>query len=140
MSEDRLIMFDEMQLLRIYDPDKFNDAVALQEQAVTFVDKLQAFQNVVSSVVSAVEQNGAQIDAAKLKAIGLRLKVKGEAELRKRKEAELRLRVKEKQVELDRYVAEHNYLRKVSFIYLSTLRPPMNGEAFCTFNFSSFSY
>eukprot|EP01064_Diplonema_japonicum_P031101 TRINITY_DN5462_c0_g1_i1.p1 TRINITY_DN5462_c0_g1~~TRINITY_DN5462_c0_g1_i1.p1 ORF type:complete len:153 (+),score=63.21 TRINITY_DN5462_c0_g1_i1:52-459(+) len=112
-EENRIVMFDDMQQARIYPPDRFNEGVALQEQASGFVDKLQNFQTVVTSVVSAVEQQGTQIDQQKLKAIGLRLKVKGEAEIRKRKEAELRLRVKEKQMELDRYVAQHNYLRKV---------------------------
>eukprot|EP00754_Rhynchopus_humris_P041018 Rhum_TRINITY_DN2432_c0_g1::Rhum_TRINITY_DN2432_c0_g1_i1::g.7207::m.7207/K16473/IFT20; intraflagellar transport protein 20 len=112
-TDDKLVMFDDMRQLRMYDPEKFSEMIALQEQASQFVDKLQNLQTVVTNVVSTVEQQGSQIDSAKLKAIGLRLKVKGEADLKNRKAAELRLRVKEKQMELDRYVAEHNYLRKV---------------------------
>ncbi|KAJ9449550.1 intraflagellar transport (IFT) protein [Diplonema papillatum] len=112
-DDNKAVIFDDIQQIRIYDPEKFNEAVALQEQAVSFVDKLSIFQNTVTNVVNSVEQQGKQIDQKKLRAIGLRLKVKGEAELRKRKEDELRLRIKEKQIELDRYAAEHNYLRKV---------------------------
>ena len=117
MADEKTITFDDMHQLRIYDPEKFNDAVSLQEEAVNFIDKLQVFQGVVTNIVAAVEQQGKQIDKHRLKAIGLRLRVKGEAELRRRKEEELQVRIKEKQIELDRYMAEHNYLRKVRILH-----------------------
>eukprot|EP01065_Artemidia_motanka_P020416 TRINITY_DN2443_c0_g1_i1.p2 TRINITY_DN2443_c0_g1~~TRINITY_DN2443_c0_g1_i1.p2 ORF type:complete len:132 (+),score=61.03 TRINITY_DN2443_c0_g1_i1:143-538(+) len=116
MADDRVVSFDKDGNMRILDEEKFNSSIALQEQAIGFVDKLQRFQKTVTDVVSAVEAHRKSIEKQKLKAVGLRLRVAqadGQEENRRRKEAELRQRIREKQSEYDRYVAEHESLVKV---------------------------
>uniref|UniRef100_A0A7S1NAM5 Intraflagellar transport protein 20 homolog n=1 Tax=Eutreptiella gymnastica TaxID=73025 RepID=A0A7S1NAM5_9EUGL len=112
-NDDRIVMFDEDCQLRIYDPEKFSEAVDLQRCATQFNEKLQQFKDMIQNHMSVVQAQGRKIENEKLRAIGMRNKVEGEAEARKRKARDLQQAIKEKQIELDRYIAEYNSILKL---------------------------
>lgn len=112
-EDDRIVMFDEDCQLRIYDPEKFGEAVELQRCAQQFNEKLQQFKDMIQNHMSVVQAQGQKIENEKLRAIGMRNKVEGEKEVRKRRQRELQQAIKEKQTELDRYIAEYNSLVKL---------------------------
>eukprot|EP00906_Rhabdomonas_costata_P038134 RCo053843 len=111
--DDKLVMFDEAAELRIYDPEKFKEALELQSLATQFNQKLKTFKDMIEGHMTAVQAQGQKIENEKLRAIGMRNKVEGEDGVRKRKQKELQQMIKEKQTELDRFVAEYNSLVKV---------------------------
>ena len=93
-DDDRIVMFDEDCQLRIYDPEKFNEAVDLQRCAQQFNEKLQSFKDMIQNHMSVVQAQGQKIENEKLRAIGMRNKVEGESEVRRRKQRELQQAIK----------------------------------------------
>jgi hypothetical protein len=113
MDEERVVQFDDVGSIRIYDPEKFTEAVnALQTQR-EYLNKMDAFKSVVTQTMSLVEQLAKAIELEKLRAIGMRSVAEREAETRRSARQEALVRVQEKQTELDRAVAEYNSLLRV---------------------------
>ncbi|CCW61622.1 unnamed protein product [Phytomonas sp. EM1] len=113
MSDDQLIMFDEKGAIRMFDPEKFDELVKSIETEKQYVEKMDSFCQMVNQTMGIVKKLADAIQAEKLKAIGYRNIVESEAEERFRAVQESEQRLLEKQMELDRYVAEYESLRKV---------------------------
>jgi intraflagellar transport protein 20 len=62
-----------------------------------------SFNDVLNSFMKTVDIKAKEIEAEKLRAIGLRNKVLSEKDFRKRKQKEMQALVAEKQAELERY-------------------------------------
>lgn len=113
MDEDRVVQFDTQGQVRVYDPDKFEEAQKTLRTQQDYVSKMDQFRTAVTATMSIVQQLGKAIEQEKLRAIGARNAVESEGESRKRALRETELRLQEKRSELDRYVAEHTSLQKV---------------------------
>ncbi|CCW68081.1 unnamed protein product [Phytomonas sp. Hart1] len=113
MSDDQLIMFDVKGAIRMFDPEKFEELVKCIDTEKEYVDKMGSFCKMVNQTMGIVKKLADAIQSEKLKAIGFRNIVESEAEERFRAVQESEQRLGEKQMELDRYVAEYESLRKV---------------------------
>jgi intraflagellar transport protein 20 len=113
MEEDQLIMFDSNGAIRMYDPEKFDQLVKAVEVEKRYVEKMDEFRALVQRTMAIVQKLGDAIEAEKLTAIGSRNIVESEAEERFRAVQEAQVRLREKQMELDRYVAEYDSLKRI---------------------------
>lgn len=113
MDEERVVQFDQVGSIRIYDPEKYDEAVRALQTQREYLNKMDAFKSLVSQTMAIVEQLGKAIETEKLRAIGMRNAAEREVETRKQTREEALIRVQEKQIELDRAVAEYNSLQKV---------------------------
>mmetsp|Transcript_22247 Transcript_22247/g.55048 ORF Transcript_22247/g.55048 Transcript_22247/m.55048 type:complete len:130 (+) Transcript_22247:213-602(+) len=113
MADERAITFDEQYRVRVLDAEKYNKTESLAESAKEFCDKVAQLNDIVKSVVEAVDQQAARTESEKLRAVGKRNQVAAEAEMRKRKKAEMQALRMEKQGEIDRLQAEYDSLLKV---------------------------
>ena len=113
MDDERVVQFDVVGSIRIYDPDKFDEATKALQTQREYLNKMDAFKSVVSATMSIVEQLGKAIEHEKLRAIGTRNIAEREGDSRKLAKQEALVRVQEKQMELDRAVAEYSSLQKV---------------------------
>ncbi len=113
MEDDRVVQFDAQGNIRVFDPDKFEEAQKTLRSQQEYVAKMDRFRASVAQTMQLVQQLGKAIEHEKLRAIGARNAVESEGETRKRSLREAQLRLNEKRAELDRYVAEHTSLMKV---------------------------
>eukprot|EP00758_Cryptobia_borreli_P020143 Tbor_TRINITY_DN959_c0_g1::TRINITY_DN959_c0_g1_i1::g.21131::m.21131/K16473/IFT20; intraflagellar transport protein 20 len=113
MEEDKLVMFDSSGMIRIYDPEKYEEMVKTLQCQKDYVEKMDEFVTIVAQTMKTVEQLGKAIETEKLRAIGSRNAVESEGEARKRALRDAEFRLNEKQRELDRSTAEYNALMKV---------------------------
>ena len=113
MDEERVVQFDSIGSIRIYDPDKFEEAVRALQTQREYLNKMDGFKSLVSQTMTIVEQLGKAIETEKLRAIGMRNVAEREAESRKKAHQEAKIRVQEKQLELDRAASEYSSLQKV---------------------------
>jgi len=113
MADERAVTFDEAYRVRVLDSEKYNQTQNLADGAKDFCDKVSQLNDIVKSVVEAVDQQAARTESEKLRAVGKRNQVSAEAEMRKRKKAELAALRIEKQAEIDRLQAEYDSLLKV---------------------------
>lgn len=113
MEEEKVVQFDQTGAIRVYDPEKFDEAQKTFNTQRDYLEKMDQFKAVVTQTMAIVSQLGKAIEKEKLRAIGARNVVESEGEARKRALREANLRVQEKQAELDRYYAEYNALLKV---------------------------
>ena len=112
-DEERVVQFDSVGSIRIYDPEKFEEAVRALQTQREYLNKTDAFKSVVSQTMTIVEQLGKAIETEKLRAIGMRNVAEREVESRKQAKEEALIRVQEKQLELDRAISEYSSLQKV---------------------------
>ena len=113
MDEEKVVQFDPTGAIRVYDPEKFEEAQKTYATQRDYLEKMDQFKGIVTQTMSIVQQLGKAIEKEKLRAIGARNVVESEGEARKRALREAHLRVQEKQAELDRYHAEYTALLKV---------------------------
>lgn len=122
MEDDQLIMFDQNGAIRMYDPDKFDELLKTMETEKVYVGKMEEFRTMAVQTMEIVQKLGNAIEEEKLKAIGNRNIVESEAEERFRSEQEAHVRLREKQMELDRYIAEYDSLKKVEAEQFQTFK------------------
>jgi intraflagellar transport protein 20 len=113
MDEDKAVMFDAHGVIRVYDPELYEQSTKTLTTQREYVDKMDQFKSVITQSMTIVQQLGKAIEREKLRAIGARNMAESEAEARKRVIREAELRVEEQQAELDRASAEYNSLLKV---------------------------
>lgn len=106
-------MFDKNGAIRMYNPDKFDELVNAIETEGQYIARMEEFRNMVSQTMTIVQSLGKAIEQEKLRAIGNRNIVESEAEERARMVQEAEVRLREKRIELDRYKAEYDSLKKV---------------------------
>ncbi|KAI9206893.1 intraflagellar transport protein 20 [Polychytrium aggregatum] len=108
-----ILSIDEFSKIRILEASQFEASEKLKEECRDFTSKINDFNEIVGGILDMMQQKARQIEAEKLKVIGLRNQVEGEVEARKSKQTELQTLIKEKQAELDRLAAQADSLVKV---------------------------
>lgn len=106
-------MFDSNGAIRMYNPEKYDELLKTIDTEKRYLGKMDEFKQMVNQTMGIVKKLGDAIEEEKLKAIGARNVVESEGEERFRAVQEAQLRLREKQMELDRYVAEYDSLKKV---------------------------
>ncbi|XP_046302932.1 intraflagellar transport protein 20 homolog isoform X1 [Marmota monax] len=102
--------FDELNKLRVLDPEVTQQTIELKEECKEFVDKIGQFQKIVGGLIELVDQLAKEAENEKMKAIGARNLLKSIAKQREAQQQQLQALIAEKKMQLER-----NEL-KISFI------------------------
>jgi intraflagellar transport protein 20 len=113
MDDDKVLQFDQHGSIRIYDPERFDEAKKTLETEKEYLNRMAQFKQVVAQTMGIVEQLGKAIETEKLRAIGARNVAESEAGTRQRALEQAKLQLQEKQAEMDRIAAELSSLEKV---------------------------
>jgi len=107
------ISFDELNRIRILDPDHFKQTEGLAGECSAFSDKIGSFSKTVGALTEILTSQSEKIETEKLRAIGQRNRKDTEAETRKRRQQELQFLISQKQSELQRLHEQYESLVKV---------------------------
>ncbi|XP_040279441.1 intraflagellar transport protein 20 homolog [Bufo gargarizans] len=117
MAKDSLsdagLHFDELNKLRILDPDVSQQTTELKEECREFVEKIDDFQKIVGGLIELVDQLAKETENEKMKAIGARNLLKSIAKQREAQQQQLQALIAEKKMQLERYRIEYEALCKV---------------------------
>lgn len=105
--------FDELNKLRILDPDVSQQTTELKEECREFVEKIDDFQKIVGGLIELVDQLAKETENEKMKAIGARNLLKSIAKQREAQQQQLQALIAEKKMQLERYRIEYEALCKV---------------------------
>ena len=105
--------FDELNKLRVLDPEVTQQTVELKEECKDFVDKIGQFQKIVGGLIELVDQLAKEAENEKMKAIGARNLLKSIAKQREAQQQQLQALIAEKKTQLERYRVEYEALCKV---------------------------
>ncbi|XP_066455732.1 intraflagellar transport protein 20 homolog isoform X1 [Eleutherodactylus coqui] len=117
MAKDSLsdagLHFDELNKLRILDPDVSQQTTELKDECREFVEKIDDFQKIVGGLIELVDQLAKETENEKMKAIGARNLLKSIAKQREAQQQQLQALIAEKKMQLERYRIEYEALCKV---------------------------
>ncbi|XP_061460865.1 intraflagellar transport protein 20 homolog [Rhineura floridana] len=105
--------FDELNKLRVLDPEVSQQTVELKEECKVFVDKIAEFKKIVGNLIELVDQLGKTTENEKIKAIGARNLLKSIAKQREAQQQQLQALIAEKTTQLERYRVEYQTLCKI---------------------------
>lgn len=105
--------FDELNKLRVLEPDVSQSTTELKEECKEFVDKIGQFQKVVGGLMELVDELAKEAETEKMKAIGARNLLKSVAKQREAQQQQLQALITEKKMQLERYRIECESLSKV---------------------------
>nr|XP_058903358.1 intraflagellar transport protein 20 homolog isoform X1 [Kogia breviceps]XP_058903359.1 intraflagellar transport protein 20 homolog isoform X1 [Kogia breviceps]XP_058903360.1 intraflagellar transport protein 20 homolog isoform X1 [Kogia breviceps]XP_058903361.1 intraflagellar transport protein 20 homolog isoform X1 [Kogia breviceps]XP_058903362.1 intraflagellar transport protein 20 homolog isoform X1 [Kogia breviceps] len=96
--------FDELNKLRVLDPEVTQQTIELKEECKDFVDKIGQFQKIVGGLIELVDQLAKEAENEKMKAIGARNLLKSIAKQREAQQQQLQALIAEKKMQLERLV------------------------------------
>ncbi|XP_014317043.2 intraflagellar transport protein 20 homolog isoform X2 [Myotis lucifugus] len=94
--------FDELNKLRVLDPEVSQQTTELKEECKDFVDKIGQFQKIVGGLLELVDQLAKEAENEKMKAIGARNLLKSIAKQREAQQQQLQALIAEKKMQLER--------------------------------------
>ncbi|XP_008064910.1 intraflagellar transport protein 20 homolog isoform X1 [Carlito syrichta] len=98
--------FDELNKLRVLDPEVTQQTIELKEECKDFVDKIGQFQKIVGGLIELVDQLAKEAENEKMKAIGARNLLKSIAKQREAQQQQLQALIAEKKMQLEREAAK----------------------------------
>ncbi|XP_068601556.1 intraflagellar transport protein 20 homolog [Brachionichthys hirsutus] len=117
MAQDSLaeagLYFDEVNKLRVLEPDVSQKTSELKDECKEFVEKIVQFQKTVGGLIELVDGLAKETEREKMKAIGARNLLKSVARQREAKQQQLQALIAEKKTQLERYRVEYEALSKV---------------------------
>lgn len=105
--------FDELNKLRVLEPEVSHSTAELKEECKEFVDKIGQFQKIVGGLMELVDELAKEAETEKMKAIGARNLLKSVAKQREAQQQQLQALITEKKMQLERYRIECEALSKV---------------------------
>lgn len=105
--------FDELNKLRVLEPEVNQSTLELKEECKEFVDKIGQFQKIVGGLMELVDELAKEAETEKMKAIGARNLLKSVAKQREAQQQQLQALITEKKMQLERYRIECEALSKV---------------------------
>ncbi|KAK5613550.1 Intraflagellar transport protein 20 [Crenichthys baileyi] len=105
--------FDELNKLRVLEPEVSQKTSELKEECKEFVDKIGQFQKIVGGLIEMVDELAKEAETEKMKAIGARNLLKSVAKQREAQQQQLQALIAEKKMQLERYRIEYEALSKV---------------------------
>ncbi|KAK7882074.1 hypothetical protein WMY93_028248 [Mugilogobius chulae] len=107
------LYFDELNKLRVLEPEVSHSTSELKEECKDFVDKIGQFQKTVGGLIELMDQLAKEVETEKMKAIGARNLLKSVAKQREAQQQQLQALITEKKMQLERYRIEYEALSKV---------------------------
>jgi len=104
--------FDELNKIRVVEPEVANRTVALKEECSEFVDSITSFKTIADGFIKLIDSLAQEVDKEKIKAIGARNLVKSIAKEREAHQQKLQALLVEKSTELERLRLQHQSLSK----------------------------
>lgn len=115
-AEDALsrsgLHFDDLNKLRVLDPDAAQQTVELKDECREFVSKIAEFQKLVGSFIDITDNLSKDVEKEKMKAIGSRNLLKSIAKQREAQQQQLQALIVEKKTQLERLRMQHEALQK----------------------------
>ncbi|XP_074045134.1 intraflagellar transport protein 20 homolog isoform X1 [Macrotis lagotis] len=102
---DAGLHFDELNKLRVLDPEVTQQTIELKEECKDFVDKIGQFQKIVGGLIELVDQLAKEAENEKMKAIGARNLLKSIAKQREAQQQQLQALIAEKKMQLERLLS-----------------------------------
>ncbi|XP_040929406.1 intraflagellar transport protein 20 homolog isoform X2 [Betta splendens] len=93
--------FDELNKLRVLEPDVSQKTLELKEECKEFVDKIGQFQEKVGGLIELVDELAKEAETEKMKAIGARNLLKSVAKQREAQQQQLQALIAEKKMQLE---------------------------------------
>ncbi|XP_054901625.1 intraflagellar transport protein 20 homolog isoform X2 [Poeciliopsis prolifica] len=94
--------FDELNKLRVLEPDVSQKTSELKEECKEFVDKIGQFQKIVGGLIEMVDELAKEAETEKMRAIGARNLLKSVAKQREAQQQQLQALIAEKKMQLER--------------------------------------
>ncbi|XP_054707605.1 intraflagellar transport protein 20 homolog [Uloborus diversus] len=106
------LYFDDLNKIRVLDPDASQKTNALKEECKDYVNKISEFQTVVDGFLQISDSLAAEVEKEKLKAIGSRNLLKSITKQREAQQQQLQALIIEKKLQLERLKVQHESLKK----------------------------
>ncbi|RUS85876.1 hypothetical protein EGW08_006360 [Elysia chlorotica] len=104
--------FDELNKIRVLEPDVAQQTKELKEECKEFVDKIGDFQKIVGTFIVMVDTVAKEVEKEKMKAIGARNMLKSIAKQREAEQQQLQALITEKRMQMERLRIQHDALLK----------------------------
>ncbi|XP_798031.3 intraflagellar transport protein 20 homolog [Strongylocentrotus purpuratus] len=104
--------FDDLNKIRVLEPEIQNQTTELKEECKDFVDKIGDFQDIVGGFIDKVDQLAKEVEKEKMKAIGSRNLLKSISKQREAQQQQLQALIAEKKTQLERYRIQYAALQK----------------------------
>ncbi|XP_046582773.1 intraflagellar transport protein 20 homolog [Haliotis rubra] len=104
--------FDELNKIRVLEPEVAQQTVELKEECKDFVDKIADFQKIVSGFIEVVDGVATEVEKEKMKAIGARNLLKSIAKQREAQQLQLVALITERKMQLERLRIQYDALQK----------------------------
>ncbi|XP_053375165.1 intraflagellar transport protein 20 homolog [Mercenaria mercenaria] len=104
--------FDELNKIRVLEPDVQSQTVELKEECKDFVDKIGDFQKIVGTFIEVVDNVSKEVEKEKMKAIGSRNLLKSIAKQREAQQQQLQALIAERKMQLERLRIQYENLQK----------------------------
>merc|ERR1711893_398988 len=104
--------FDELNKIRVLEPEVTQQTTELKEECKEFVDKMVEFQRIVGSFIEMIDNVSKEVEKEKMKAIGSRNLLKSITKQREAQQQQLHALIAEKKMQLARLESQHEALLK----------------------------
>merc|ERR1712154_339430 len=104
--------FDELNKIRVLEPDVAQQTKDLKEECKDFVDKIGEFKKIVGSFIEMVDGVAKEVEKEKMKAIGARNLLKSITKQREAQQLQLQAVITEKRMQLQRLRIQLDSLQK----------------------------
>merc|ERR1711976_1072303 len=104
--------FDELNKIRVLEPEISQQTVELKEECKEFLDKMGEFQKIVGSFIELIDGVGKEVEKEKMKAIGSRNLLKSITKQREAQQQQLVALITEKKMQLERLRIQYDALSK----------------------------
>ncbi|XP_060067900.1 intraflagellar transport protein 20 homolog [Ylistrum balloti] len=104
--------FDELNKIRVLEPEVQQQTLELKEECKDFVDKIGGFQKIVGTFIEVVDNVAKEVEKEKMKAIGSRNLLKSIAKQRESQQQQLQALTSEKKMQLERLRIQYEALLK----------------------------
>ncbi|KAK3587278.1 hypothetical protein CHS0354_034424 [Potamilus streckersoni] len=104
--------FDELNKIRVLEPEVSTQTNELKEECKEFVDKIDNFQKIVGQFIEVVDNVAKEVEKEKMKAIGSRNMLKSIAKQREAQQQQLQALITEKKMQLERLRIQYEALQK----------------------------
>ncbi|KAJ6645385.1 Intraflagellar transport protein 20 like [Pseudolycoriella hygida] len=116
MSDDlsnRGIYFDDIYVLRVLDPEITSETHDLRSESTEYVNQLNEFQKITKEFIKTTEKFAKEVDAHKMRAIGVKNLLKSISKQRQTEQRNLQAKILERKTELERLKIEYHYLQRI---------------------------
>lgn len=104
--------FDELNKIRVLEPEVSQQTTELKEECKDFVDKIDEFQKIVGTFIEVVDNVSKEVEKEKMKAIGSRNLLKSIAKQREAQQQQLQALITERKMQLERLRIQYEALQK----------------------------